>query len=86
MTGVFWHGHPIPAQAASVRRLLGLQDRGKRQRDRAADAALDAAGSTVIRVWDFEVARDLARVLARVLAALCDRADGPAAWLRKLAR
>jgi ribosome-binding protein aMBF1 (putative translation factor) len=39
-----------------------------------------------VRVWDFEVARELAGVVERVTEALRERASDTARWQRRLAR
>lgn len=43
---------------------------------READAALEAAGWIVVRIWGFEVRRDLESVVAGVIEALRGRAAG----------
>jgi DNA mismatch endonuclease (patch repair protein) len=40
------------------------------ERDREADAALKRLGWMVIRLWDFEIRRDLDRCVATIEAAL----------------
>ena len=69
--GVFWHGHPDhwhPERASSD--YWRLKIARNIDRDQAADAALLAAGWTVVRVWDQEVKADLDGCVRRVLAAL----------------
>lgn len=83
--GAFWHGHPSRHKPGRSGSYWDSKIAGNVDRDRAADAALEAAGWKVIRVWDFEVRRDLAGVLALVVAALRDRVDGRTAWQRDLA-
>jgi len=82
--GAFWHGHPSRHKPGRSGSYWDSKIAGNVERDRAANAALEAAGWKVIRVWDFEVRRDLTGVLARVIAALRDRVDGRAAWQREL--
>lgn len=67
--GAFWHGHPDhywgqsgPFWDAKIAR--------NRARDKAVNLALDAAGWTVLRFWDFEVDRDLTGCVLRVRKAL----------------
>jgi DNA mismatch endonuclease (patch repair protein) len=67
--GVYWHGHPdhirpnaSPYWVEKIRR--------NQERDRAADAALAAAGWETVRMWDRDIAEDLDGCVARVLAAL----------------
>jgi DNA mismatch endonuclease (patch repair protein) len=64
--GKWWHGHPsvyVPGQHdpfwdAKIARNIA--------RDRKVDAALGSLGWTVLRFWDFEVQRTLARILDRI--------------------
>lgn len=84
--GAFWHGHPSRHKPGRSGAYWDAKIAGNVERDSTADAALAQAGWTVIRVWDFEVRRDLPGVLDRVLAALRGRAQGQAAWQRELAR
>lgn len=72
--GVFWHGHPDhwkPEKASSdywrtkITRTM--------ERDRQANVALDAAGWTVVRVWDTDVRADVSECAARVIVALSER-------------
>jgi DNA mismatch endonuclease, patch repair protein len=82
--GAFWHGHASRHKPGRSGPYWDTKIASNVARDRAADAALQAAGWKVIRVWDFEVRRDLAGVLAQVVAGLSDRVDGRTAWQRKL--
>jgi DNA mismatch endonuclease, patch repair protein len=82
--GAFWHGHPSRHKPGRSGSYWDSKIAGNVQRDRAADEALEADGWTVIRVWDFEVRRDLAGVIARVVSELGEHVDGRAAWQRKL--
>jgi DNA mismatch endonuclease (patch repair protein) len=82
--GAFWHGHPSRHKPGRSGAYWDAKIAGNVERDRVADAALEQAGWTVIRVWDFEVRRDLHAVVERVLTALRDRAQGQAAWQREL--
>lgn len=69
--GVFWHGHPDhwhPEKAASD--YWRVKITRNIQRDCEADAALDARGWTVVRLWETEVRDDLPGCTERVLAAL----------------
>jgi len=68
--GVWWHGHPSKWQPG--RRPGYWDDKIRRniKRDRAQDAALAAAGWTVLRFWDFEIEQDAAGVGLRVVEAL----------------
>src|SRR4051794_27457591 len=82
--GAFWHGHPSRHKPGRSGEYWDTKIARNVERDRAADAALAAAGWIVVRVWDFEVRRDLTAVIERVVAALRDRAGGQAAWQRRL--
>lgn len=71
--GSYWHGregHFFPERASQY--WLDKMKRN-RERDAAADAALHAAGWTVIRVWDTDVAEDVDAVTDQVLTALAER-------------
>jgi DNA mismatch endonuclease (patch repair protein) len=68
--GCFWHGHPdffTPGKSGTY--WDGKIARTK-ERDRAANQALEEAGWTVIRLWDFEVRDELARCVDEVCWAL----------------
>lgn len=82
--GAFWHGHPSRHKPGRSGAYWDSKIAGNVERDREADAALEAAGWTVIRVWDFDVRRDLAAVVARILSELGPRATGDAEWRRNL--
>jgi DNA mismatch endonuclease (patch repair protein) len=68
--GAFWHGHPSrhrPGRSGAywdekIERNVG--------RDRRVDAELRAAGWTVVRLWDFEVRKELGRAVRKVVDAL----------------
>lgn len=69
--GVFWHGHPDhwnPGKASSDYWRQKIERNIRR--DREADAALEARGWTVVRMWDLEVRDDLIGCTERVLDAL----------------
>ena len=71
--GCFWHVCPEHGRDPRVNEWYWAPKlRRNMERDRAADAALDAAGWRVIRVWEHE---PLEAAVAAVIAAL----DGPAA-------
>lgn len=82
--GAFWHGHPSRHKPGRSGAYWDSKIARNIARDRAADAALTGAGWTVVRVWDFEVRRDLPAALSRVIAALRSRVDGSAAWQRAI--
>jgi DNA mismatch endonuclease (patch repair protein) len=70
--GAFWHGHPDYYRGQS-----GKFWDDKIARNRARDARvndeLEQAGWTVIRLWDFEVERELTASVQRVAAAVTHR-------------
>lgn len=73
--GCFWHGHPrffTPGKSgaywdAKIARNIA--------RDRLTSRVFRGAGWHVIRVWDFQVERDPARVARRVARALAHRRE-----------
>lgn len=67
--GAFWHGHPDhywgqsgPFWDAKIAR--------NRERDERVNGELAELGWTVVRLWDFEVARDPAACVLRIREAL----------------
>lgn len=72
MDGAFWHGHPSRHRPGRSGSYWDEDEKIARnvERDRAVDAELEELGWAVVRVWDFEVKRDLSGVVARVEAAL----------------
>jgi DNA mismatch endonuclease (patch repair protein) len=68
--GAFWHGHPkkfVPGKSGAF---WDEKIRRNQERDRVVDAALSAAGWSVLRLWDFEILDDSATAVARVKALL----------------
>jgi DNA mismatch endonuclease (patch repair protein) len=75
--GCFWHACPEHGtKPASNTWYWGPKLARNVERDRAADAALQAAGWHVVRVWEHE---PLDAAVAAVLAALAPKTPGPAA-------
>jgi DNA mismatch endonuclease, patch repair protein len=70
--GAFWHGYPGRFKPEKATPYWKAKIEGNRVRDRKADSALEAAGWTVIRIWDFEIKKDLDAALSRTLSALRD--------------
>lgn len=68
--GAFWHGHASRHRPGRSGRYWDEKIARNVERDRQVDAALAADGWTVVRVWDFEVSREMPAVLARITAAL----------------
>jgi len=80
--GCFWHSCPEHGSKPAVN--VGYWDpklRRNVERDRAADAALAAAGWEVVRIWEHESVAD---AVAAVLAALARRPARPASALTVL--
>ena len=67
--GAFWHGHPSFYRGQSGR-FWDEKIARNRARDARVNAELAAAGWKVIRLWDFEIERNLGECVRRVTAAL----------------
>lgn len=67
--GAFWHGHPDHYWGQSGK-FWDDKIARNRARDARVNEELKAARWTVVRVWDFEVQRDLGACVERVTAAL----------------
>ncbi|MEO7079221.1 very short patch repair endonuclease [Rhodococcus sp. BP22] len=66
--GCFWHSCPVHATSPRNNAQWWTDKLAANViRDRDTDARLDAAGWTVVRVWEHEAARDAADKVARVL-------------------
>jgi DNA mismatch endonuclease (patch repair protein) len=68
--GRFWHGHPDFFTPGKSGAYWDAKIARTKERDREANLALEGAGWTVIRFWDFEVEKQLDACVARVIAAL----------------
>jgi DNA mismatch endonuclease (patch repair protein) len=68
--GAFWHGHPSRHRVGRSGAYWDEKIAKNVERDRRVDAELRALGWRVIRVWDFEVKRDLDAVVLTVRSAL----------------
>jgi DNA mismatch endonuclease, patch repair protein len=68
--GAFWHGHPSAFRHGKSGAYWDEKIARNIRRDRAADEALRAMGWTVIRLWDFDVRRELPACLDRIELAL----------------
>ncbi len=73
--GAFWHGHPSRHRPGRSGRYWDEKIARNVSRDREVDADLAAAAWTVLRVWDFEIRRELADVVARVVSTLDEGLD-----------
>jgi DNA mismatch endonuclease (patch repair protein) len=68
--GCFWHGHPDFFTPGKSGAYWDAKIARTQERDRAANEALADVGWVVIRLWDFEVERDLTGCVEKVEAAL----------------
>jgi DNA mismatch endonuclease (patch repair protein) len=68
--GAFWHGHPSRHNPGRSGTYWDEKIEANVARDRRVDAELRADGWTVVRIWDFDVRRNLPAAVERVLAAL----------------
>lgn len=64
--GGFWHGHPDHFTFGKSGQFWDDKIARNQERDRENDRDLAAAGWTVIRLWDFEINRELARCVSEV--------------------
>lgn len=71
--GAFWHGHPDHYCGQSGR-FWDEKIARNRARDERVNTELGTAGWQVVRIWDFEVDRNLAECVAKIEKALqiCD--------------
>jgi DNA mismatch endonuclease (patch repair protein) len=65
--GAFWHGHPDHYWGQSGRFWDEKIERN-RQRDLAVNTELKEAGWRVVRLWDFEVEKDISTCVDRIRA------------------
>jgi DNA mismatch endonuclease, patch repair protein len=82
--GAFWHGHPSRHKQGRSGAYWDEKIARNVERDRQVDAALASLGWTVVRMWDFELARDPEGAVERVSGALRERADESVRWQRQL--
>jgi DNA mismatch endonuclease, patch repair protein len=75
--GCFWHGHPDHFTPGKSGAYWDAKIARTQERDLLANAALEADGWAVVRLWDFEVEGDVLGCVRRVMAAL-DGAPLPA--------
>src|SRR4051794_35834349 len=68
--GSFWHGHPSKWRPGQFKGYWDEKIRRNIARDRRQEAALEAEGWLVVRVWDFEVEQEPSLALRRVKMAL----------------
>src|SRR4051812_29974778 len=67
--GAFWHGHPDYYRGQSGP-FWDKKIAKNRERDSRVDTDLEDAGWRVLRIWDFEVDRDVEACVGRVVDAL----------------
>jgi len=81
--GAFWHGHSDHFTFGKLGNYWDEKIRRTQQRDHDQQQALEAAGYTVVRFWDFDAKNDPARCAAVVAEVIDARrrelADGQAA-------
>lgn len=66
----WWHGHPSRWTPGRASRSWDEKIEGNRRRDEEVNQRLNEEGWNVVRVWDFEIQRDLDDCVRRVNAAL----------------
>jgi DNA mismatch endonuclease (patch repair protein) len=71
--GAFWHGHPSRFQPGRSCRYWDEKIARNVARDRRVDAELKAMGWTVLRIWDFDLKRDMEQQVEEVVGALLTR-------------
>lgn len=74
--GAFWHGHQSAFQFGKSGDYWDKKIRGNQLRDSQTNGSYSRAGWTVLRYWDFEIEKDLARVTLEIVAALRKRKQG----------
>jgi DNA mismatch endonuclease, patch repair protein len=73
--GAFWHGHPSAFTRGKSGAYWDEKIARNVARDRVADRALREMGWIVIRLWDFEVGRELDRCVKVVADAVSSRSE-----------
>lgn len=73
--GAFWHGHPSRHKPGRSGEYWDRKIEQNVARDRRVDRELRDSGWEVLRIWDFEIRKDLKGVVARVVNALEGRED-----------
>lgn len=74
--GAFWHGHPSRHRPGRSGAYWDQKIARNVARDRENDAALTARGWTVVRVWDFEIRKNLPAAVSRIVRTLEETAGG----------
>jgi DNA mismatch endonuclease (patch repair protein) len=70
--GAFWHGHPSRHRPGRSGTYWDQKIAGNVARDRRIDRELETAGWTVLRIWDFEIAKNLSGACKRVTETLVE--------------
>jgi DNA mismatch endonuclease (patch repair protein) len=68
--GAFWHGHPSRHRPGRSGVYWDRKIARNVERDRAVDSELEGLGWAVVRIWDFEIKRDLPTAVERIQSAL----------------
>jgi DNA mismatch endonuclease (patch repair protein) len=71
--GAFWHGHPSRHRPGRSGTYWDEKIAGNVARDRRIDADLRKVGWAVIRIWDFQVRKELGAWTDRIAQAVRDR-------------
>lgn len=73
--GAFWHGHPSRHKPGRSGKYWDEKIERNVERDRRVDAELRSAGWVVLRLWDFEVRKQLDDAVGRVAETLDIRVE-----------
>lgn len=65
--GAFWHGHPSRHKPGRSGEYWDRKIRQNVERDRRVDRELREDGWQVLRIWDFEIRKDLSSAVERVV-------------------
>jgi DNA mismatch endonuclease, patch repair protein len=76
--GAFWHGHPSRHKPGRSGEYWDRKIEQNVERDRRVDRELRERGWTVLRIWDFEIRKDLDAAALRVIETLDSTIDTPA--------
>jgi DNA mismatch endonuclease (patch repair protein) len=71
--GAFWHGHPSRHKPGRSGEYWDKKIQANVARDRRVDSELEEEGWRVLRIWDFEIKKDLDGVVTRVAETLDSR-------------
>lgn len=76
--GAFWHGHPSRHKPGRSGEYWDRKIEQNVERDRRVDRELRERGWTVLRIWDFEIRKDLNAAALRVIETLDRATETPA--------